>query len=278
MAEIDPVAQPLAIDPKNATFRAWEYSARLRNLQRREWWIWGFCVTVLVALTCGIVSLSLPRILLHRETVLDSGVFQTISGLVGMILLFIIYLTYEKFLINRLRFELAEGQFQSSLWRNLALTDPLTGLYNRRFAERHLRMEVARARRRGYAFTLILFDLDGFKQINDRYGHAAGDAVLKAFAEHLTRAVREGDLAARLGGDEFLLLLPECDRCYLPAILNRLKAIEIEWRENRVPVGFSAGSAEYRAGDRAEDLLHRADEALYKHKESRKQSIAALPN
>lgn len=277
MSEADPVAgQELLIDPKNVTFRAWEYSARLRDLQQREWWIWGFSMLVLVALTCGVVSLSLPQILQDRKTVLGAGVFQTVSGLVGMILLFIVYLTYERLLINRLRFELAEGQFHSSMWRNLALTDPLTGLYNRRFAERHLRMEVARARRRGYPLTVVLFDLDSFKQINDSFGHAAGDMVLKTFAERLAKGVREGDLAVRLGGDEFLLLLAECDPLYLPAILRRLEGIEVELDGDRVPINFSLGSSAYRTGDLAEDMLHRADEALYQHKESRKQPGASL--
>ncbi len=263
------------IDPKNVTFRAWEYSARLSELQRREWWIWGFSMFVLLALTAAVVSLSFPQILQDRNTVLGAGVFQTVLGLVCLILLFIGYLTYERVLINRLRFELAEGQFHSSMWRNLALTDPLTGLYNRRFAERHLRMEVARARRRGYALTLVLFDLDNFKKINDRFGHPAGDAVLKGFAERLGKGVREGDLAVRLGGDEFLWLLAECDSLYLPAILGRLEEIEVQFEEHRIPISFSVGWTDYQAGDLAEDLLHRADKALYEDKQSRKQSALA---
>ncbi|MGB6877650.1 MAG: GGDEF domain-containing protein [Candidatus Acidiferrales bacterium] len=265
------------IDPKNVTFREWEYSARLRELQRREWWIWGFSMFVLLVLTAGVVSLSFPQILQDRKTVLGAGVFQTVLGLICLILLFIGYLTYEKFLINRLRFELAQGQFHSSLWRNLALTDPLTGLYNRRFAERHLRMEVARARRRGYALTLVLFDLNNFKQINDRFGHPAGDMVLKAFADRLAKGVREGDLAVRLGGDEFLLLLAECDSLYLPSILRRLDAIEVPFDEHRIPVNFSVGWTDYQSDDLAEDLLHRADKALYEDKESRKRATVVPP-
>ena len=226
---------------------------------------------ILLALTAAVVSLSFPQILQDRNTVLGAGVFQTVLGLVCLILLFIGYLTYERVLINRLRFELAEGQFHSSMWRNLALTDPLTGLYNRRFAERHLRMEVARARRRGYALTLVLFDLNDFKKINDRFGHPAGDAVLKGFAERLGKGVREGDLAVRLGGDEFLLLLAECDSLYLPAILGRMEGVEVQFEEHRIPISFSVGWTDYQAGDLAEDLLHRADKALYEDKQSRKQ-------
>jgi diguanylate cyclase (GGDEF)-like protein len=266
------------IDQKNVTFRSWEYSARLRDLQRRDWWIWAFSMLVLLALTAAVVSLSFPQILENRKTVLGAGVFQTVMGLVCLILLFIGYLTYERVLINRLRFELAEGQFHSSLWRNLALTDPLTGLYNRRFAERHLKMEVARARRRGYALTVVLFDLDKFKQINDRFSHPAGDLVLKAFADRLSEVVREGDLAVRLGGDEFMLLLAECDSLHLPAILGRLEPIEALFGGHRLPVSFSAGWAEYQEGDLPADVLHRADKALYENKELRRHSAAVQPH
>jgi diguanylate cyclase (GGDEF)-like protein len=259
-------------DPRNAAIQSGEYYARLRKLQRREWAMWGFSMLVLLALTGGIVSLSLPQILQGRNTVLGAGALQTVLGLVGLIALFIVYLTYEKILINRLRLELAEGQFQSSLWYGLALTDPLTGLYNRRFAERQLKMEISRARRRCYPLTLVLFDLDRFKQINDRFGHAAGDAVLKGFADRLSHAVREGDLAARLGGDEFLWLLAECDPLHLPPILERLNAIELEFGDHRIPVSFSVGWTDYQPGDVPEDLLHRADKALYANKEARKQA------
>jgi diguanylate cyclase (GGDEF)-like protein len=231
---------------------------------------------VLLALTAGIVSLSLPQILLGRKTLLGAGIFQTVLGLVCLILLFIGYLTYEKSLINRLRVDLAEGQFHSSLWHSLALTDPLTGLYNRRFAERQIKMEISRARRAGYALTVALFDLDSFKQINDRFGHPVGDLVLKEFADRLRSAVREGDLAVRLGGDEFLLLLTECDSLHLPSVLSRLEGIEVQSGGPRIRVGFSVGWTGYQTGDSAEDLLRRADQALYTNKESRKQS-SALP-
>lgn len=272
--EYEMVNKALKTDPPNATVYSGEYSARLRKLQRREWWMWSFSMLVLLVLTGGIVSLSLPQILQGRKTVVGAGPFQTVLGLVSLIILFIGYLTYEKVLINRLRLELAEGQFQSSLWHGLALTDPLTGLYNRRFAERQLKMEISRARRRSDALTVVLFDLDKFKQINDRLGHAAGDAVLRGFADRLTHAVREGDLAVRLGGDEFLWLLPDCDPLHLPSILGRLGSIEVHFDGHQIPVSFSVGWADYQPGDVAEDLLQRADKALYANKEARKAAAA----
>lgn len=261
------------IDPKNVTFRSWEYTARLRELRKRDWWMWALSVLVILVLTASVISLSFPEILADRKSAFGSSVFETIMGLVGVILIFICYLTYEKFLINRLRSELAEGQFQSSLWRNLALVDPLTGLYNRRFAERHLKTEIARARRRGYPLTLVLFDLNNFKQINDRFGHPAGDAVLKGFADRLAEVVREGDLAARLGGDEFMLLLTDCKTSHVPQVLRRLESITVQSGAHQIPVSFSQGAGEYQEGDRPEDLLHYVDKLLYADKQARKQPV-----
>jgi diguanylate cyclase (GGDEF)-like protein len=254
------------------------YYARVRKLQGREWWSWGTSLFVMLLLTAGVASLSLPAILEHKNTPIGSGVIQAVAGLVFLIVLFGCYLTYEKVLINRLRLELAERQFHSHTWRNLALVDPLTGLYNRRFAERRLRAEVARSERRGYALTLVLFDLNNFKEINDRYGHAAGDLVLREFGDRLSKAVREADLAARLGGDEFMLLLTECDSSQLPSVLQRLGSIEVNLDGQRIPVRFSVGSKQYELGQLPKELMEEADKALYEDKQTSKALAAPIVN
>lgn len=265
----------LRAGPLEANLAPEDYYERLRRLQRREWWTWGTSVGVMLLLTAGVASLSFPAILNHEVGAPSSGVLQSVGGLVGLILLFGCYLTYEKVLINRLRLELAERQVHSTLWRNLALVDPLTGLYNRRFAERRLRAEMARSERRGYALTLVLFDLDSFKAINDQCGHAVGDLVLKEFGGRLSKAVREADLAARLGGDEFMLLLTECDSTQLPRVLKRLESIEVRSNNQRIPVQFSVGYKEYVAGQQPRELMEQADKALYADKQARKASLLA---
>jgi diguanylate cyclase (GGDEF)-like protein len=244
---------------------------RLRELQRREWWTWGSSVLVMLLLTGAIASLSFPDIFDEMKAGMGSGILQSISGLLILIVLFGCYLTYEKHLINRLRLDLAEKQVHSTLWRNLALVDPLTGLYNRRFAERTLKAEMGRAQRKGYPLTLVLFDLNNFKQINDRFGHAAGDLVLKEFADRLTKAVREADVAARLGGDEFMLLLTECDSSKVQSVLQRLKSIETRLSGQRISVEFSVGWQEYQQHHQPQDLMREADKALYSHKQATKE-------
>ena len=264
------------VQAADAPLRPGQYEERLRKLQQREWWTWGSSLAVILLLTIGVASLSIPAILEEKNTAYGTGVIQAIAGLVFLILLFGGYLTYEKILINRLRLELAERQSHSVLWRDLALVDPLTGLYNRRYAERRLKEEIARAERRGYALTLVLFDLNDFKQINDRFGHPAGDAVLKEFGDRLGKAVRVADLAARLGGDEFMLLLTECDSSQVPVMLRRLETIQVEVDRQVIPVRFSVGWKEYEPGEVPQDMFSEADKALYLDKQAKKAAKAAL--
>jgi diguanylate cyclase (GGDEF)-like protein len=171
--------------------------------------------------------------------------------------------------------EIAERQLHSAQWRNLALADPLTGLYNRRFMERTLKAEIGRALRKHYDLTVVVFDLNKFKAINDRLGHPAGDLVLKAFAQHLCTVIREADTAARLGGDEFMLILPECKASQVPAMLRRLEPITVDLNGEKVPIRFAVGWAEYRRGKEPEELLAEADRALYEDKESRRSPLPA---
>jgi diguanylate cyclase (GGDEF)-like protein len=150
------------------------------------------------------------------------------------------------------------------------MVDPLTGLYNRRFAMQRLAAEVARSERRGHPLTVLSLDLNDFKQINDMHGHPAGDQVLQEFASHLNRVIRGSDLAVRLGGDEFLVLLPECTLEQLQLVLGRLGSLEVDWQGLKLPVTFSAGWKQYQMGDRPEELLARADQALYASKRAGK--------
>ncbi len=124
--------------------------------------------------------------------------------------------------------------------------------------------------------TILTVDLDGLKNVNDKFGHAAGDALIKYFAERLTKAIRGSDLAVRLGGDEFLLILPECKPEEVGHILNRLNGIVFRWDGVSRPVTFSAGCTNYKLNDTHDELLKRADDALYANKHANRQRSAAF--
>ena len=152
-------------------------------------------------------------------------------------------------------------------------TDPLTELLNRRGFERELQRSVAYVKRYGASAALLYLDLDGFKPVNDRHGHAAGDAVLKAVAAALTRHVRSSDVVARVGGDEFAVLLwnlsGSAAAAKAAALERAIYTSPVEWGTSTLAVGASAGVALIGALDSPAEVLAHADAAMYVRKAER---------
>jgi diguanylate cyclase (GGDEF)-like protein len=153
---------------------------------------------------------------------------------------------------------------------DMALRDPLTGLANRRYFSSALAERIARVARYDERIALVIVDVDGLKAINDRHGHGAGDAVLTAIGTHLRSETRETDSAARIGGDEFALLIDHVD---LPAAEAKAAALRDSLAQVRCPHGNATlplsatfGVSMIAAGDSADQLLHRADSAMYRAK------------
>jgi diguanylate cyclase (GGDEF)-like protein len=162
-----------------------------------------------------------------------------------------------------------------------AVTDPLTGLYNRRFFRATFEREVRRGHRYGVTLSLIMLDVDGFKRINDEYGHLFGDLVLRRVAKLVRRAIRESDTASRYGGEEFAIILPETDRLGSFAVAERIRrrvetAFAARPTSGRpVAMTVSGGIASYPDdGSDLAEMLGRADEALYRAKTLGKNRIA----
>ncbi|MDQ2728441.1 MAG: GGDEF domain-containing protein, partial [Actinomycetota bacterium] len=148
---------------------------------------------------------------------------------------------------------------RAQLWR-VAMTDTLTGLANRQGLDYLLEREIGRIRRRGGRLSVAMVDLDGFKALNDRLGHAAGDAALAEIARQWREVLRDRDLLARYGGDEFVILLPDTEGDAAIQLVARLRHSETQ--------PFSAGVATLTASDTATTLMHRADSAMYAAKRS----------
>jgi diguanylate cyclase (GGDEF)-like protein len=156
--------------------------------------------------------------------------------------------------------------------RDLSVRDPLTGLFNRRYLAESLGREMARSKRRLLPLTVMMMDLDHFKAFNDNYGHAAGDAVLVAFARLLHQNFRSEDIACRLGGEEFIMIMPEMDRTIAERraqeMLRDAMSIQLvhEGRE-LPPVTVSIGLAMFpEDGETPDALMQAADRAVYRSK------------
>jgi two-component system cell cycle response regulator len=166
----------------------------------------------------------------------------------------------------------------------MSVTDPLTGLYNRRYMHTHLAHLVEHSNNRGKPLALISMDVDHFKAINDTYGHDAGDRVLQELAERIRRNTRNVDMCCRVGGEEFIVVLPNSDMELTRRVAERLRRtmagrpFPISSNDSQgIPVTVSLGLAVLNGpGDMVEDLLKRADMALYEAKrQGRNRVIAA---
>ncbi|WP_313245018.1 GGDEF domain-containing protein [Stenotrophomonas rhizophila] len=161
----------------------------------------------------------------------------------------------------------------------LVRTDPLTGALNRRGFDELVERELARAGRHGHPLALALIDLDDFHQTNTAHGHAGGDAVLRHLVAVCQLHLRSTDAIARIGGDEFVLLLPETPAADSMSTLLRLQRSlaqrPLQLDDTRVPVHFSAGVAQWHAGEPVDGLLRRADAALYAAKRVGKNRVQA---
>jgi diguanylate cyclase (GGDEF)-like protein len=254
----------------------------LHHLDRRQWWLWSSTVAVILLLTLAVASFAFPAMLSRDESSYSFFLNQAVRALVGLVLVFSVYLIYQQLQLMRLRHEVADQMHSlakvetlASEVYKLAALDQLTGLYNRRSGEQRLAQEISRAQRHGRPLTVLLMDLDGLKQVNDRFGHAAGDTVLKGFADRLQRAIRGSDLAVRLGGDEFMALLPECRAEEVRHVLGRLEGLEFEFDNEKLRLQYSRGWTDYAAGETPQELLKRADQALYENKRAGKRSVLA---
>jgi two-component system cell cycle response regulator len=191
-------------------------------------------------------------------------------------------------MIARVRSQVRRKRYAEKLRDNvqysmeMALTDPLTSLFNRRYMETHVGTLVERSAARGKSLSLLILDIDFFKSINDSYGHDAGDDVLREFAERLKASIRGIDLACRYGGEEFVVVMPDTDLGVATLVAERIRRriagepFPIERGGRSIEVTISVGIAA-RTGpqDNASQMLKRADEALYRAKRDGRNRVVA---
>ena len=188
-------------------------------------------------------------------------------------------------LMARVRTQVRKRRYTERLRDNvqmsieMAITDPLTGLYNRRYMESHIGTLVEQAVTRGKPLTVLVLDIDYFKSINDTHGHDAGDDVLREFAVRIRKAIRGIDLACRYGGEEFVVVMPETDMAVATVVAERLRRriasdpFPIQQGARTVDVTISIGIAALGGDDDAARVIKRADQALYRAKRAGRNRV-----
>ncbi|MBN9061130.1 MAG: hypothetical protein BGP06_03350 [Rhizobiales bacterium 65-9] len=183
--------------------------------------------------------------------------------------------------IALLEARLAAAEERAALAEALAQADPLTGALNRYGFRRELDRALSFRQRYGTSISIVLFDIDGLKQTNDRYGHAAGDALIIGFLQALKGRLRQSDATARLGGDEFAVLLwhaNESVACLKARALQRaLQTCHARWGAVGLPLAASVGAAEIMSNDGVEAAMLLADRRLYENKSARGRRGADTP-
>jgi two-component system, cell cycle response regulator len=190
-------------------------------------------------------------------------------------------------IIARIKTQVRHKRYADSLRSNLqaamelAVVDPLTGLNNRRYLEPHLAALLEQAALRGRPISVMMLDIDHFKHVNDTYGHDAGDQLLKYFSARVKRSVRGADLMCRLGGEEFVVVMPDTNLSTAQIVGERIRAavagtpFPLENDAQSISVTVSIGVADSPGDEQPNALLKRADQALYRSKNTGRNRVTS---
>jgi diguanylate cyclase (GGDEF)-like protein len=247
-------------------------SQQLVRLEKRDWELWA-----IVSLTGILVSGCLLTILFRAAFANGIHFELTVSrplaiGLFILLALLNTYLVTKRFEVRRLREQIISSTLQNQLLEQQSFTDPLTEIYNRRSLDDIAGRFISLARRRRSPLTFLMVDVDGFKDVNTRFGHLTGDFVLAEIAGILKSSIRGSDAAVRYGGDEFLILLTDATANHAGTVVSRIRQRLEEWNAANRPEGpqltLSIGIAEWREGESLDETLDRADRFMYAEKNS----------
>jgi diguanylate cyclase (GGDEF)-like protein len=247
---------------------------QLSQLERRDWELWLIVSLTGVLVATGMLAIIFPAAFLNRDNVhFEVTVSRPLAvGLIALLTLLNTYLVSKRLEIRRLREELVSSTIQQELVRQQSFTDPLTEIYNRRSLEDIAGRFISHARRLKSSLTLLLIDVDRFKDVNSKFGHLTGDVVLADTAALLKNSVRGSDAVFRYGGDEFLIILADTPRTGAAKVIERIAGLLLDWNRAGTLEGFelslSIGVSEWSDGMTLDGLLDSADREMYAAKAS----------
>jgi diguanylate cyclase (GGDEF)-like protein len=242
---------------------------QLSHLERRDWELWVIVSFTGVLVATGFLAILFPAAFLKHDNVhLEFTASRPLAvGLITLLALLNTYLVSKRLEIRRLREDLISSTIQQELVRQQSFTDPLTEVYNRRSLEDIAGRFISHARRLKSSLSLLLIDVDRFKDVNTRFGHLTGDVVLADTAALLKSSVRGSDAVFRYGGDEFLIILADTSRIGAAKVIERIRAYLLDWNRAATLEGFelnlSIGVSEWSDDMTLDQLLDEADREMY---------------
>lgn len=237
----------------------------LGALEKRDWELWSIALILLTVFAGGLVTF--VYVSTQSQEAASPWIVRylwiMLFGFIALVLLLNIYLIDKRRTLTQLRRRTLEQELELETQSAHALTDSLTQVYNRRFFDEIVPKEVRRSVRAQRALSLLLVDVDNFRQVNAELGHFVGDEVLRLVAETLKSGLRGSDYVFRFGGDEFLAVLPETDEAGTAVVVNRLQQAvaaraELQERVGR-PVTVTIGPATFLAGRTLESVIEEAE-------------------
>lgn len=255
-------------DTPSEAQRIQEILVQMKEIEGRDLQLWSIGVLLLIVMTAGFAVTWLP---LGDSVVIDSRFLSVVLyGLISLIVLYNIYVLMQRRGLRVARADLVRQLMRAEAAEHMAMTDSLTGLFNRRYLEHALTTEAKRVSRTGRSLSILMFDLDNFGEVNKRFGHLEGDKILRQFAQLLLAAFRQTDTVARFGGDEFVVLLTDATLEQAEMARVRLLGAAALWNSERALEGrkilVTSGLSEYAEDEPVEDALRRADEVLRQSK------------
>jgi diguanylate cyclase (GGDEF)-like protein len=240
----------------------------MREVARRQWWLLSTGVAIAILLALGFASFTFPGLLPQQvgSELYRLNLDLAVRGLVGLVLLFGIYVVYQQLQIHRIDdtvvVALDKIQERTAQVYKLAGRDHLTDLYNREFGERRLSEEMSRSRRFVRPLAVLRLNLGGLEQISETLGPASADCAIRLFAAHLQRELRLIDVPIRLDRGEFLILLPDCKPTEAEMVFARLNRMTVEFGEQQ-QTELVAGWADFVEGDASPALVMKAESTLH---------------
>jgi diguanylate cyclase (GGDEF)-like protein len=244
----------------------------MEELSARDWQLWSICALMIVVVAIGLAAFLLPNLVSPNFLLRADHQYlpQLFYGLITLIILFNVYILDQKRRLDRTRMELLHELVESSKAKETALVDPLTSVFNRRYMEEVFPREINKAKRTGTDLSFLMLDINGFKEINSKFGHSGGDQYLRDVATLLKKTFRGSDTVLRLGGDEFMVILPETSNKQALRAAERLSWETRWWNQAghaQYELSLSCGVATYREGMDIKQVLDLADKDMYQTKE-----------